>query len=923
MITLRVLAFLLGCATAMVASAQSTRSWICGSGLWQTAACWKPAFVPNSFNDVNFDAGIDTPTQSFLRIDGTTPAAAVGNITFDQPRDGAVFTLSGSSLTVLGSIHAVSGTRSALSIDGGLLLMRSDTSSITTGSFSVGANPGSNGTHTLDGSRSISASVFHVGHAGTGSFTQESGSVVAGELHLGRNTGGVGSYQMHGGTVAADHTSVGFSGTGTFLQTAGTHAVANNLNIGAGSGYRLAGGTLSVGGTVFSEGSLAIDGGTLMAQGSVFSSSLSLGSQAGTSGSHSLSGPQTLRAGNFYIGQSGTGAFAQSDGTHLSTNQYVGYDGAGSYAHSGGLNSAEILSLGHNAGASGSYTLEGTATLSNNFVYIGNAGDGVFVQSGGTHENGTTIGGFSQFVLGNTATGNGLYQLTGGAIDARSVTVGQAGTGTFTQSGGTSQVGSLVVAWEAGSVGTYELSAGTLSTGGATGGAISHIGFGGTGTFTQTGGAHTVGSFLIFGSQASGGGLYDLRAGTLTVGEGILTPLGIGVINIDGGTLAVGGGNGRIELTSLRLGWSAGTSGSHTLSGTANLATRTMVVGGSGTGTFNQAGGSVSVSGSTTAMVIGLVVGRMGTGTYELNGGTLSADVITVGDFATGSFTQSGGSVSISGRPRGISGLNVGLRGIARGTYLLSGGSLSTDTLTVGNFGTGTFVQSGGTTQVSGALTIAANDGSEGVYDLQAGTLTVNNGIINNDRLRIGAAGLVIAAGPGITNSSTGVLSGSGTIEGNVNSAGIVAPGSSAGLLTILGDYTQTGTLAMEIGGLLAGSQYDVLSVSGTAQLDGALGIALINGFGLDLGQAFEILDAGVLLGAFDGLAEGGVVGNFGGFDLFITYAGGDGNDVVLFTAAIPEPETYALLLAGLGLLGFAARRRKWGQTRGQTPFQS
>lgn len=42
----------------------------------------------------------------------------------------------------------------------------------------------------------------------------------------------------------------------------------------------------------------------------------------------------------------------------------------------------------------------------------------------------------------------------------------------------------------------------------------------------------------------------------------------------------------------------------------------------------------------------------------------------------------------------------------------------------------------------------------------------------------------------------------------------------------------------------------------------------------------------------------------FGGFDSFVV------DDIVVTASAVPEPQTYALLLAGLGLLGAAARRR-------------
>ncbi|WMJ09480.1 PEP-CTERM sorting domain-containing protein [Nitrosomonas sp. sh817] len=42
-----------------------------------------------------------------------------------------------------------------------------------------------------------------------------------------------------------------------------------------------------------------------------------------------------------------------------------------------------------------------------------------------------------------------------------------------------------------------------------------------------------------------------------------------------------------------------------------------------------------------------------------------------------------------------------------------------------------------------------------------------------------------------------------------------------------------------------------------------------------------------------------------------ITDGGGLGWDNFTFTSAVPEPETYAMLLLGLGLLGFVAYRRK------------
>lgn len=96
-------------------------------------------------------------------------------------------------------------------------------------------------------------------------------------------------------------------------------------------------------------------------------------------------------------------------------------------------------------------------------------------------------------------------------------------------------------------------------------------------------------------------------------------------------------------------------------------------------------------------------------------------------------------------------------------------------------------------------------------------------------------------------------------------------------------------SLQVELGGTIAGSQYDRIQVSGDLSLDGMVDVSLIDGFTLSLYDEFLIADvAGTLSGEFNGLSEGSLVGNYGGTNLFISYQAGDGNDVALLAAGLP-----------------------------------
>ncbi len=99
-----------------------------------------------------------------------------------------------------------------------------------------------------------------------------------------------------------------------------------------------------------------------------------------------------------------------------------------------------------------------------------------------------------------------------------------------------------------------------------------------------------------------------------------------------------------------------------------------------------------------------------------------------------------------------------------------------------------------------------------------------------------------------------GVVDGVGTITADVNNTGAtLAPGASPGTLIINGNYMQgaNGILQIELGGLTQGISYDLLSISGTATLDGTLDLILFGGFTESPGDRFNIIASSSLINDF------------------------------------------------------------------------
>jgi len=639
-------------------------------------------------------------------------------------------------------------------------------------------------------------------------------------------------FTQTGGAVTAEYEILGYSSTGTYDQSGGTHQITTYLSIAQGFGtvgqYSLSDGSLTVGtyeivGRGNGPGSFVQSGGT-----HTVGTDLYLGRYTGPigGGTYNLSGAasQLTVTGSEYLGYENTGVFTQSDGTHQVSDD---------------------LFLGHEADRTGTYNLSG-GTLTVKTAYIGYKGTGVFNQTGGTF----TVTGGPTLYVGYAAGSSGTYTLDNGNLYTDEVIVAEEGSGTFIQNGGLHEVdGTMYIGHvnDAPEIGRYELHGGTLEVG-----SNEYVGDYGAGEFLQTDGAHLIQGNLYVGAYDPATGSYEMTGGTLgvissetvgagtvgvfthsggthtiqdslTVGDGsIFMGIGAGTYNLSG-TGALNNhtnvflGTGDSEMAVVGTGLFDQSGGAHTVNenlyvghryndtgvnGTYNLSDGTLDVGDhiyvgyEGVGEFNQSGSGQSTTGQ---LVVGFHADAAGT--FNLDGGTLTASVSeAIGNYGTGEFNQTDGI-----NDAGVS-LVMGSGGGSVGTYNLDGGTVLSGHTYLGTYGTGHFIQTAGTHTVDTILVLASTnyEGSGGTYDLQGGDLSVTDEDIGDD-------GIGVFTQSGGTHSVSGEL----IISRNQGSSGSYAM--SGGDLTAgteyigyqdAGSFSQTGGTHTVIGDLYTGYQW-------------------------------------------------------------------------------------------------------------------
>jgi hypothetical protein len=351
------------------------------------------------------------------------------NLTIGQGGGTGLFVQNGGSVSATNlQIGASTTTISRYSLTNGTLLAGNEIvaavgpatfnqvggSHTVSGAMYLGFTAASAGTFTLGGGTLLISGTQYVGYSGLGNYVQSGGdNHVAGTglsgLYFGYNAGATGAGSLSAGTLRVDSFEViGKLGTGTFLQTGGTHSA----------------GLLFIGDSVVGNGTCTLNGGSLQVAGSI-----DVGNQG--PGAFNQSGG-TVTAQGFAVGDSATGNgtanISSGASILLSLSGIVGSAGTGVLNQSGGTISSPDLRIGALAGGSGTYALSGGTLSVTGTTTVSAAGRGTFNLSGGLH----TTGGLT---IGST----GVYTQTGGTVNAGAA----LNNGSFTQIAGQAFLGTV------------------------------------------------------------------------------------------------------------------------------------------------------------------------------------------------------------------------------------------------------------------------------------------------------------------------------------------------------------------------------------------------------------------------------------------------------------------------------------------------
>ena len=801
---------------------------------------------------------------------------------------------------------------------------------IATGSGSHVVTVSGNNQHT-GGTTLQSAVTLKVGHAnalGTGVFT------VAGNGFFDNATGAAisisnaialsgGSPTFNGSNDMTFNGAVTLAGANRTL-TVNNSTLALNGNITGAFNLTKAGvGTLELGGNN-THNATVVNGGALVLN-------------YGTSDTSKLTDTQALTLGPVRL------TLAGGSGLHTENVSGTTINGAALITRSG-ANTAEI-SLGAITRSAGGFldvqsaNLANTTTPNVNGILQGVTLGGANLAANDGLDNIVAFTAYSNV----TRLESGTKTIADGATQQIRVTdgTGSSPAAITLAAPAVTTINSLVNS-STGGASTVDIGAGNTLRLGAAGVIIAGAGTGGLsltgGTLTAGGADNTAGDILISNSGATmniTSAITNNNTGTITLaktGSGTVVLSGpntyTGTTTIREGTLELSGGAAIADAGNVVLSNVAGI----TLKLNASETVGNLTGGGPLGGTVDIGGNTLTVGTTSGVQVLGAAI--TGTGGFTKGGAgelalegtnTFSGQItITNATLAFRGINSENGKPAVQIDSTGFLALGAEFAGQTATIGALSGSGgvnpqfdafVGTKTLEVDQSTNTVF--SGvmrDTTDTTQRLLAFTKTGS-GILELSGvntstGQTTINNGTLLDSGSLSGSSAVTV---------NSGTLAGDGPVGAvTLNAGGTVAPGASPAILATGNLNFNGGTLALELNGVTAGTDYDQLSATGGVAFGANTALTLSLGFdpadGVDIftivaNDLADSVSTGGGLFSFAGnpLSEGELF-TAGAQDFTISYVGGDGNDIVL--AAVPEPASIAMLLGGLGFLGARRRRR-------------